>query len=169
MLPTLCTCVDVFWPASSSFGLSRAHVHHRYARLWCGTLLCVLLFHGWLLVLAGTLSYLTATDVTPAMATAQKIGTVQGALLVGAAGSWHLLTLSRSNHRLVRLLLLLYVWANWIGAQLALVTGASGNVYDRSFTCSLTNTKWMYAYGVESECGLLDARRESRVHLRRHA
>ncbi|KAL7552924.1 hypothetical protein ACHAWF_016174 [Thalassiosira exigua] len=104
----------------------------------------LVMVNGWLQVLAGCLSCLvSAVEVTPAVGTVHKIGVIQGSLLVGAGGTWHMLTLSRANHILACGTLLATVWVNWLGAQIAASTGASGNVYDRTFSCSLTNTDWV--------------------------
>merc|ERR1712073_222323 len=76
---------------------------------------------------------------TPAIGTVHKIGCIQGAMLLGASGSWHFLQLCPANHWHAWFCLLLCVWPNLVGPFLAAATGASANAYDRSFSCSMTN------------------------------
>jgi hypothetical protein len=104
----------------------------------------LILVNGWLQVLAGCLACIvlnaTLGEATPGVGAVHTIGCVQGALLVGASGSWHMMRLSPENHRLAAISLLLCVWPNFIGPFLAAALGASGNAYDRSFTCTMTST-----------------------------
>jgi len=110
--------------------------------------------HGWLQVLAGCLGCAILTAVspggrtTPAIGVLHKIGCIQGALLVGAAGSWHLLRLSPANQWHAWACLLVCVWPNFWGPVIAALSGASGNAYDPSFTCSMTNSDYHWNLAV---------------------
>mmetsp|Transcript_76584 Transcript_76584/g.234491 ORF Transcript_76584/g.234491 Transcript_76584/m.234491 type:complete len:256 (-) Transcript_76584:401-1168(-) len=124
-----------------------------------------LMVHGWLQVLFGCVSCLVLDaafgEATPAIGTVHKIGCIQGALLVGAAGSWHFLKLSPANQWQAWGCLMCCVWPNVIGPCIAAATGASANGYDRSFTCSmLTKARfWNFvvALGIQSAAFILPA------------
>lgn len=78
-------------------------------------------WHGALMTLLGLLSGFTtlvATAPTAAL-TAHTIGVVQGALLFGIAGAWPILRASRRTLVFIKGSLLVGLYANWIGAQLA--------------------------------------------------
>mmetsp|Transcript_107018 Transcript_107018/g.298028 ORF Transcript_107018/g.298028 Transcript_107018/m.298028 type:complete len:227 (-) Transcript_107018:287-967(-) len=114
--------------------------------------------HGWLQVLFGCVSCLVLDaafgEATPAIGTVHKIGCIQGALLVGAAGSWHFLKLAPANQWHAWGCLMCCVWPNVIGPCIAAASGASANAYDRRFTCSMLNDKtpWNFLVAVGVQC-----------------
>lgn len=94
------------------------------------------IWHGALMTLLGLLSGFTTlfAKAPTAALSAHTIGVVQGALLFGIAGAWGQLRGSRRMLRFIRYALLIGLYANWIGAQLAgfwsakammIVTGSS--------------------------------------------
>jgi len=80
-----------------------------------------LVWHGALMTLLGLLSGFTTifAKAPTAALTAHTIGLVQGALLFGVAGAWPVLRASRSTLVLIKYSLLIGLYANWLGAQLA--------------------------------------------------
>jgi hypothetical protein len=78
-------------------------------------------WHGALMTLLGLLSGFTTlfAKAPTAALSAHTIGVVQGALLFGIAGAWGQLHGSRRMLGFIRYALLIGLYANWIGAQLA--------------------------------------------------
>lgn len=80
-----------------------------------------LLWHGALMTLLGLLSgFTTLVAKAPRAAlSAHTIGVVQGALLFGMAGAWPFLRTSSKTRSFIRVSLLIGLYSNWLGAQLA--------------------------------------------------
>jgi hypothetical protein len=80
------------------------------------------------MTLLGLLSGFTTifAKAPTAALSAHTIGLVQGALLFGVAGAWHLLRASRRTLGFIKYSLLVGLYANWVGAQLAGFWSAKG-------------------------------------------
>jgi hypothetical protein len=78
-------------------------------------------WHGALMTVLGLLSgFTTMVAKAPTAAlSAHTIGVIQGALLFGMAGAWPFLNASGRARSLIRISLLIGLYANWLGAQLA--------------------------------------------------
>lgn len=87
-----------------------------------------LVWHGALMTLLGLLSGFTTmfAKAPTAALSAHTIGVVQGALLFGVAGAWHVLHASRRTLVILKYSLLVGLYANWVGAQLAGFWSAKG-------------------------------------------
>ncbi|HKQ60490.1 MAG TPA: hypothetical protein VJS92_04345 [Candidatus Polarisedimenticolaceae bacterium] len=87
-----------------------------------------LVWHGALMSLLGLLSGFTTmfAKAPTAALSAHTIGVLQGALLFGLAGAWHLVQAAPGTARLVKYALLIGLYANWLGAQLAGLWSAKG-------------------------------------------
>ena len=87
-----------------------------------------LVWHGALMTLLGLLSGFTTifAKAPTAALSAHTIGVVQGALLFGVAGAWHVLRASRRTLLFIKYSLLVGLYANWVGAQLAGFWSAKG-------------------------------------------
>jgi len=79
------------------------------------------LWHGALMTLLGLLSGFTPmfAKAPTAALSAHTIGVVQGALLFGMAGAWPFLRTSSRARSFIRISLLIGLYSNWLGAQLA--------------------------------------------------
>jgi hypothetical protein len=80
------------------------------------------------MTLLGLLSGFTTifAKAPTAALSAHTIGVVQGALLFGVAGAWHALRASRRMLSFIKYSLLVGLYANWVGAQLAGFWSAKG-------------------------------------------
>lgn len=93
-----------------------------------------LVWHGALQVLLGLLSgFTTLFAKVPATAlSAHTIGVIQGAVLFGLAGAWHLLNGSERTLRVAKYTVLIGFYANWIGVQLAAFWSAGRQMFSVS-------------------------------------
>ena len=82
-----------------------------------------LLWHGGLMTLLGLLSGFGPLFFPNVPGNPHLIGVVQGALLCGLAGAWHLLRASAWVLRALKYSLLIGLYGNWAGAQLKAFTG----------------------------------------------
>jgi hypothetical protein len=99
--------------------------------------------HGMLQLLAGCLGGLLPVihvAFTPVVGVVHKIGVIQGATLLGAAGGWHLLPLTPTAQWQTLGWLLFTLWSNLLGVFVAAFAGASGGQFDQSFSCSMPST-----------------------------
>ena len=94
--------------------------------------------HGWMLTFLGCSTPLVVANA-PAVGAMHLVAITEGACLLGAAGGWHLLQLDTPSQLLALRLLLGAFYANLAGCVLAAAAHASGNQFDRSFTCSMLN------------------------------
>src|ERR1041384_6684980 len=80
-----------------------------------------LAWHGALMTLLGLLSGFTTlfAKAPTAALSAHTIGIVQGAVLFGLACAWHVLRASHRTLVFIKYSLLVGLYANWVGAQLA--------------------------------------------------
>ena len=99
--------------------------------------------HGMLQLFAGCMGGLlpvVGVSFTPVVGVVHKIGTIQGAVLLGAAGGWHLLPLTPRTQKYAGGWLVSTLWCNLTGIFISAITLASGALFDPSFDCSLPNT-----------------------------
>lgn len=78
------------------------------------------IWHGALMIFLGLASGFITTFALSSRATfdAHIIALLQGAVLLGLAGAWHLLDASPRMFRVIKYTLLISFYANWLGAQL---------------------------------------------------
>ncbi|KAJ1640263.1 hypothetical protein T492DRAFT_930919 [Pavlovales sp. CCMP2436] len=107
--------------------------------------------HGMLMLMAGCLGGLLpvmGVAFTPVVGTVHKIGVIQGATLLGAAGGWHLLPFAPTAQWITLGLLLATLWSNLLGVFVAAIAGASGGQFDQSFSCFMPSTAMAANFAV---------------------
>lgn len=93
-----------------------------------------LVWHGAMLILLGLISGFTTlfAKVPETALSAHTIGVVQGAVLFGLAGAWHLLIASALTLRVAIYTILIGFYANWLGVQLAAFWSAGRSMFSVS-------------------------------------
>ena len=93
-----------------------------------------LVWHGAMLVLLGLISgFTTLFAKVPATAlSAHTIGVLQGAVLFGLAGAWHLIRGSALTLRIAKYTIVIGFYANWLGVQLAAFWSAGRSMFSVS-------------------------------------